>query len=103
MILPSCIKDAYSSYHLYVIRLDLSMLSKTQKQIHDELIDCGIMVNLHYIPVYRQPFYKKFGFQQGYCEESEQYFKEALSIPIHPRLSYDDQSHVIESLRQVIT
>ena len=55
------------------------------------------------LPVYRQPFYKKFGFQQGYCEESEQYFKEALSIPIHPRLSYDDQSHVIESLRQVIT
>jgi len=101
--LPSCIKDAYSSYNLYVVRLDLCRLSKTQKQIHDELIDCGIMVNLHYIPVYRQPFYKKFGFQQGYCEESEQYFKEALSIPIHPGLSHDDQSHVIETLREVIT
>ncbi len=80
----------------------LDKISKTQRQIHDELIDLGIMVNLHYIPVYRQPVYQDLGFKKGYCPEAENYFKEALSIPIHPSMSEDDQNTVIKLLKQVI-
>ena len=100
--LPSTSPNSYSSFHLYIIRLMLDKISKTQRQIHDELIDLGIMVNLHYIPVYRQPVYQDLGFKKGYCPEAENYFKEALSIPIHPSMSEDDQNTVIKLLKQVI-
>ena len=99
---PYVIEASYSSFHLYVIRLKLDKLKKTQIDIHDELIDRGILVNLHYIPVYRQPYYQKLGFKKDYCPESENYFKEALSIPIHPSLTDDDQSSVISTLEEVV-
>jgi UDP-4-amino-4,6-dideoxy-N-acetyl-beta-L-altrosamine transaminase len=91
-----------SSYHLYIIRLDLDKIIKTQPQIHDELIKLGILVNLHYIPVYRQPFYEKMGFKAGYCPESESYHREALSIPMYPTLSSEEQDRVINTLKKVI-
>ena len=94
--------DTFSSYHLYIIRLDLEKITKTQPQIHDELCDLGIMVNLHYIPVYRQPFYEKMGFEAGYCLESEGYHREALSIPIYPTLTQEEQDHVINTLKKII-
>ena len=94
--------DTMSSYHLYVIRLDLDKIQKTQPQIHDELIDLGILVNLHYIPVYRQPFYEKMGFKAGYCPEAESYHRDALSIPMYPTLSTKEQDRVIETLKKVI-
>ena len=61
--LPFQHKDTYSSYHLYVLRLELDKIKKTHKEVHDELLNIGINVNLHYIPVYRQPFYEKLGFK----------------------------------------
>ena len=94
--------DTMSSYHLYVIRLDLDKIQKTQPQIHDELIDLGILVNLHYIPVYRQPFYEKMGFKAGYCPEAESYHRDALSIPMYPTLSTEEQDRVIDTLKKVI-
>jgi UDP-4-amino-4,6-dideoxy-N-acetyl-beta-L-altrosamine transaminase len=94
--------DTISSYHLYVIRLNLDKIQKTQPQIHDELIDLGIMVNLHYIPVYRQPFYEKMGFKAGYCPEAESYHRDALSIPMYPTLSSEEQGRVIDTLKKVI-
>ena len=60
------------------------------------------MVNLHYIPVYRQPFYEKMGFEAGYCLESECYHREALSIPIYPTLTQEEQDHVINTLKKII-
>tara|TARA_B100000945_G_scaffold100338_1_gene78815 strand:+ start:11 stop:1174 length:1164 start_codon:yes stop_codon:yes gene_type:complete len=94
--------DCFSSYHLYIIRLNLSDIKKSHPQIHDELCDIGILVNLHYIPVYRQPFYEKMGFKKGYCPESEKYHEEALSIPMYPTLTESEQDIVIKTLKQVI-
>ena len=101
--LPKVIKESYSSYHLYVNRLKLEEINKTHQQIHDELIELGVMVNLHYIPVYRQPYYEELGFKKGYCPESEKYHREALSIPIHPSLKTEDQTKVIDLLGDVIS
>ena len=94
--------DSFSSYHLYIIRLNLNEINKSHSQVHDELRDSGILVNMHYIPVYRQPFYEEMGFEKGYCPESERYHEEALSIPIYPTLSMDEQELVIKALKKVI-
>jgi len=97
-ISPRC----YSTYHLYVIRLKLESISKTQKCIHDALHSKGILVNLHYIPVYYHPFYERMGFQRGYCEGSEKYYREALSIPLYPELTDDQQDFVVNAIRESI-
>jgi len=105
--LPICLpwqhQDSYSSYHLYPIRLDLSVIKKTQQQVYEEFHRMKIMVNLHYIPVYLQPYYEKMGFGSGYCPIAEQYYKETLSIPMYPSMTNKQQDHVIDSLRRIIT
>lgn len=94
--------DGYSSYHLYVIRLNLSSIGKTQPELFRELHSRGILVNLHYVPVYLQPYYQKLGFVRGSCPEAEKYFKEAMSIPLYPGLTIEAQDRVISSLREVL-
>jgi UDP-4-amino-4,6-dideoxy-N-acetyl-beta-L-altrosamine transaminase len=99
---PWLCPDNYSSYHLYVIRLQCNEIKKTQRQVYDELHEAGILVNLHYIPVYRQPYYEKMGFTAGYCPEAERYYSEAISIPIYSGLTESQQSRVIENLKFVL-
>lgn len=94
--------DGKSSYHLYPIRLRLAELSQTQSQVYEALRASGILVNLHYIPVYRQPFYEKFGFTRGYCAEAERYYKEAISLPMYSSMTHAQHSLVIEVLKKVL-
>ena len=94
--------SSYSSYHLYLIKLNLNELEKSQIEIYSELREEGILVNLHYIPVYLQPYYSKLGFKKGYCPESENYFKSILSIPIYTSLSKDLQNIVHQSFKKII-
>jgi len=94
--------DSYSAYHLYVIRLKLAEISKTQRQVYDALHAAGILVNLHYIPVYRQPYYEKMGFPVGYCPQSELYYVEAISIPLYPGLTEVQQDQVVGVIREVV-
>jgi UDP-4-amino-4,6-dideoxy-N-acetyl-beta-L-altrosamine transaminase len=86
--------DSYSSFHLYVIRLKLDEINKTHRQVYEALRAAGILVNLHYIPVYRQPYYEKMGFSLGYCPEAEKYYMDAISIPIYPGLIEEQQHYV---------
>jgi UDP-4-amino-4,6-dideoxy-N-acetyl-beta-L-altrosamine transaminase len=92
--------DASSSTHLYVIRLRLSEISKAHRKVFESLRAGGIGVNLHYIPVYLQPHYQKLGFVKGYCPEAEQYYSNAISLPIYPKLSEEQQNIVIEELKK---
>ena len=92
----------YSAYHLYVIRLDLERVSKTKADVFKELHARGVLVNLHYIPVYRQPYYQNKGFKHGYCPHAERYYAEALSLPMYPSMSEAKQDHVILSLKGVL-
>ena len=62
----------------------------------------GIIVNLHYIPVYLHPFYQKLGFKKGYCPNAEKYSEECISIPMFPSLKREDQDKVLDSLRTVL-
>lgn len=92
--------NGYSSYHLYVIRLKLNEIDKTQREVHEAMRAMGVLVNLHYIPVYRQPYYKKKGFQKGYCLEAEKYYSDCISIPLYPGMSEANQDRVVNVLRK---
>jgi UDP-4-amino-4,6-dideoxy-N-acetyl-beta-L-altrosamine transaminase len=91
--------DSYSGYHLYVIRLKLQEINTTQRQVYDALREAKILVNLHYIPVYRQPYYEQMGFSLGHCPQAEQYYSEVISIPMYPGLTRDQQDYVVQTLR----
>jgi len=91
--------DAYSGMHLYVIRLKLNEVERTHRQVYEATVEHNIGVNLHYIPVYRQPYYEEMGFEKGYCLEAERYYCDAISIPVYPRLTYDLQDMVVNVLR----
>ncbi|NTW68468.1 MAG: UDP-4-amino-4,6-dideoxy-N-acetyl-beta-L-altrosamine transaminase [Chlorobiaceae bacterium] len=93
--------DSYSSYHLYVIRLKAGETKKTHKEFYKALHAAGIGANVHYIPVYRQPYYEQMGFKAGYCPEAEQYYSEVISIPIYPGLTVAQQDHVVQTLRMI--
>jgi len=95
--------DSYSGLHLYVIRLRLAEIGKTHRQVFEALRAAGIGVNLHYIPVYRQPYYEDMGFKAGLCPEAERYYLEAISLPMYPNLTEAQQDKVIESLRVATT
>ena len=90
--------DGYSSFHLYVIRLKRDEISLTQREVFAALRAEGILANLHYIPVYRQPYYERLGFVNGYCPEAERYFQEAVSIPLYPGLTVAEQERVVSAL-----
>lgn len=100
--IPFQLESTNSSQHLYIIRLKLKELDKSHKQIFEELRESGIGVNLHYIPIHLQPYYKSLGFKYGDFQESEKYYQEAISIPIHTGLSKDDQETVIRYLKKII-
>lgn len=95
--------DSRSSFHLYPIRLDLVRIGKTRGQIFDELRAGGIGVHVHYIPVHRQPFYRYRGFNAGDFPVAESYYEQALSLPLHYRLTNSDQDRVVGCLRRAIS
>ena len=94
--------DSYSACHLYVVRLQFGEIIKTQHEVYEAMHVAGILVNLHYIPVYRQPYYQKAGFEEGYCPQAEQYYSQCMSLPLYPGLTQAQQSHVIETLKSLI-
>ena len=100
--MPAQHPDSYSSFHLYVIRLNLDEIERTHRQVYDSLRAAGILVNLHYIPVYRQPYYEQMGFKAGYCPEAERYHREVISLPMYPALSEAEQDQVLAALRHAI-
>lgn len=94
--------DSYSGRHLYVIRLKPGAAAKPHRQVFAELRDAGIGVNLHYIPVYRQPHYEKMGFSAGLCPEAEKYYQEAITLPLFPMMDEEQQDRVIAVLARVL-
>ena len=100
--LPSRHPDCYSGMHLYVIRLRLQRIEKTHLQVFQSLRERKIGVNLHYIPVYLQPYYRALGFSDGYCVEAEKYYLQAISIPIYFGLSDAQQDYIVTNLKDIL-
>ncbi|WP_138512365.1 UDP-4-amino-4,6-dideoxy-N-acetyl-beta-L-altrosamine transaminase [Rhodoferax bucti] len=94
--------DSYSGLHLYVVRLQLVKINKTHRQVFEALREQGIGVNLHYIPVHTQPHYQRMGFNVGDYPQSEQYYSEAISLPMYQTLSDSQQDQVVAALQKVL-
>jgi UDP-4-amino-4,6-dideoxy-N-acetyl-beta-L-altrosamine transaminase len=90
--------DTRSSFHLYIIRPDLARLQATHREIFERLRSRGILANLHYIPVYRQPYYASKGYSRSEFPNAEKYYSEAISLPIYPGLTDDEQDRVVTAL-----
>ena len=86
-----------SALHLYVIQVE----SSQHRRIYHELSESNIGVNLHYIPVHTQPYYRKLGFAWGGFPNSEKYYKKAISLPMFPTLTEVEQSYVIETVKKL--
>lgn len=94
--------DSYSGGHLYIIRLQLAQISLSHREVFEALRENGIGVNLHYIPVYLQPYYRELGFTEGHCPEAERYYAEAISIPLFAGLTDQQQIEIVETLGSVL-
>lgn len=92
--------QGYSGLHLYVIRLHLDAISSSHRAVFESLRAQGIGVNLHYIPVHLQPYYARMGFRSGDFPLAERYYAEAISLPLFPAMSDEDQDRVVAALRR---
>ena len=102
IITPWQTPNTYSSYHLYPILINVNSDVKTQRQIYDELKENKIAVNLHYIPVHRQPYYENLGFNKNDFPIAERLHQKILSIPMYPTLHNKHKEYVVEALRKVM-
>jgi UDP-4-amino-4,6-dideoxy-N-acetyl-beta-L-altrosamine transaminase len=86
-----------SSRHLYVI------LVENRRNIFNWLMaETNILVNVHYIPVYFHPYYRKLGYERGLCPAAEEYYSRAISIPMFPKLSDAEIEYVIEKMKKAV-
>lgn len=95
--------DGYSGLHLYVVKLDLHRIKRTHREVFEALRTADIGVNLHYIPVYRQPYYEqRYGNRTQAFPQAESYYAQAISLPMYPTLSEADQDRVTQTLRKAL-
>ena len=94
--------DTNSSWHIYIVRLDLNRVKKSKVQIFTEMREKGVTLNLHYIPVHTQPYYEKLGHKSEECPNSLHYYKEAFTLPLYYNLTDEQQDYVVNSLAEVL-
>ncbi|MBF0622958.1 MAG: UDP-4-amino-4,6-dideoxy-N-acetyl-beta-L-altrosamine transaminase [Magnetococcales bacterium] len=93
---------AQSAWHLFVIQLDLESISLDRRTVFEKLREAGIGVNVHYIPVHLQPYYHTLGFNPGDFPVAEHYYQRAITLPLFPGLSEQDQDTVINALKKIL-
>lgn len=101
--LPFVQSENRSAFHLYVVRIKGESAAKIHKQVFDELRQRNYGVQLHYIPVHLQPYYRNLGFKSGDYPEAEAYGESAISIPLYPSLTNQEQDRVIEVMKAVFS
>lgn len=92
--------ECYSGRHLYVVRVDSTSTSKTRAEVYEHLRRSGLGVNVHYIPVYSQPYFRRFGYSAAQFPESERYYAEAISLPMYSALTDEDQRRVVGAVTE---
>jgi UDP-4-amino-4,6-dideoxy-N-acetyl-beta-L-altrosamine transaminase len=95
-------ENCYSGSHLYIIRLMLDKIKKSRLRIFNEMRSEGIGVNVHYIPVHLQPYYQRMGFKQGDYPKAEEYYQQALTLPLYPDMTSQQVEQVTQTLITVI-
>jgi len=102
LMLPTVLPGNLSSFHLYVVRLQSSLGLPSRDYLSDQLRKQGVGVNLHYMPVHLQPYYRDLGFSPGEYPQSERYSEQALTIPMFASMSDSQQDTVVSALENVL-
>lgn len=100
--LPTMQSGNQSAFHLYVVRLKLNATRKTHRQVFESLRQYGIGVNLHYMPVHLQPYYRELGFTQGQYPEAEAHGDSAITLPLYSTLTDEQQDQVVNALQEIL-
>ncbi len=100
--IPQQNSDCQSSWHLYVIALALDKISKTRKQVFDELRQHNIGVHVHYIPVHTQPYFVNMGFKEQDFPNSISYYQQAITLPVFVDLRNETIDYIIHTLSEII-
>lgn len=98
IIIPYQNKDCNNSWHLYVIQV----INKNRKEVFEKLRNKNIGVNVHYIPVYKHPYYQNNGYRDTYCKNAENLYKNLISLPLYPSLKQEEQEYVIDTVKEVL-
>lgn len=98
IVTPYQMNDINSGWHLYIIRIK----NHNRKIIFENLRKLGIGVNVHYIPVYKHPYYQENGYKGVYCENAENLYKHMISLPLYPSLTPDEQNIIITYLKDLL-
>ena len=99
---PYVLEGANPSWHLYIVRVDFSRLTKTKKQVFEEMKVQGVALNLHYIPVHTQPYYQALGYRSEDFPNAMTYYAEAFTLPLYYRLTEQQQAEVVNALENAL-
>jgi UDP-4-amino-4,6-dideoxy-N-acetyl-beta-L-altrosamine transaminase len=102
LLLPTRCEDRRSAHHLYPVEIDPARSNVSRRALYDALQADGIGANVHYIPIHLQPDYRRLGFAPGMFPAAEEYYRRAVTIPLYPRLTEDQQDRVIDSLTRTL-
>jgi UDP-4-amino-4,6-dideoxy-N-acetyl-beta-L-altrosamine transaminase len=91
-----------SAYHLYVVRIDFDKLNITKAELFNKMKEKGIFLQVHYIPIPMQPYYRDLGYGADNLPSTLKYYKEAISLPIYPDLTFEMQEYVFENLLEIV-
>lgn len=95
--------DSNSAWHLYPVQISIAPGVASRRRVFDRMRAAGIGVNVHYIPVYAQPYYRQLGFAPGYCPSAEAYYAGAISLPLFAAMTDVQQDRVVNVLRDALT
>jgi len=98
IVLPPEDDSSISSWHLFIIGMDMPDPTAIRKKLFDYLRENQILVQVHYIPVHTQPYYINLGFHDGQFPRAMKYYQRSLSLPIYPDLQQNEQEKVINHL-----
>ena len=96
VVCPQQAAGCNNSWHLYVVQVP------NRKEVYDRLREAGIFANVHYIPVYKHPYYQEHGYDKICCPNAEKLYEHMLSLPLYPGLTDEEQDYVIESCVDII-
>jgi len=102
IVKPLYTYNGKSSYHLYVVQVDFSKLSITKEVMFIKMRKKQIGLQLHYIPINKQPYYKSLGYGDESTPIMDQYYENSFSLPIYPKLIQAEQDYVISSLMEIL-
>ncbi len=100
--LPMRQPDRMSAWHLYAVQIDFMRCGQSRARVFAHMREAGIGVNVHYMPIHTQPYYRMFGFKYGDFPCAEAYYKGALSLPLFPAMSISQQDHVVDALHKAL-